>query len=183
MDAQKIKEICTMPRMYYLPATQKNNNCEGLLKMLLDIAKPDFVMAEIGSFGGVSSMLFAEMTALVYCIDKWEEYQELSEEKLSIAEVMFDTNRKGYANMIKVKNDSVKASTLFADGSLDLVYIDGGHDHDSVVNDIKAYLPKIKKGGWITGHDIDIDVRIAVEEVLGTNYRTYPDSSWAIQVS
>ena len=183
MDAQKIKEICKLPRMYYLSATQKNNNCEGLLKMMLDIAKPDFVIAEIGSFAGVSSMLFAEMSALVYCIDRWEEYAELSEDKLCIAETMFDNYRKSYGNIVKIKKDAVEASENFENNSLDLVYIDGSHDYENVKKDLIAWLPKVKVGGWICGHDIDLidNVTKAVHEIVGKNYRTYPDTSWAFK--
>lgn len=51
--------------------------------------------------------------------------------------------------------DSVLASSLFADASLDWVHLDARHDHDSVVADIGAWLPKIKTGGWLSGDDYD----------------------------
>jgi methyltransferase family protein len=36
---------------------------------------------------------------------------------------------------------------------LDFVYIDANHDYDAVLQDIKVYYPKVKKGGVIGGHD------------------------------
>jgi hypothetical protein len=33
------------------------------------------------------------------------------------------------------------------------VYIDANHTHEEVKKDIQAWLPKIKKGGIISGHD------------------------------
>lgn len=40
-----------------------------------------------------------------------------------------------------------------ADASLDWVYIDAGHDFDSVSRDLDAVRPKMKPGGIIAGHD------------------------------
>jgi hypothetical protein len=49
---------------------------------------------------------------------------------------------------------SVEASKLIPDGSLDFVYIDANHSYDSVQKDIDAWLPKVKTGGVLGGHDI-----------------------------
>lgn len=179
---EKIKAICSMPRMYYLSAEQANNNCFGLYDMMKEISKPDFVMVEIGSFAGISSMLFASMCKKVYCVDLWQEYSELNNDKLSEAERLFDHHNRIYPNIAKMKCDSVKAAENFKDKSLDMVYVDGAHDLKSVEEDLIAWIPKIKRGGWICGHDIKIDVRLAVEKVIGTNYKTYNDESWAKQL-
>lgn len=39
------------------------------------------------------------------------------------------------------------------DGSLDFVFIDADHSYDGCRADIDAWLPKVKRGGWIGGHD------------------------------
>jgi len=51
--------------------------------------------------------------------------------------------------------DSVNASRLFGDASLDWVHLDARHDYTSVKNDIEAWLPKVKPGGWLSGDDYD----------------------------
>lgn len=59
----------------------------------------------------------------------------------------------------EVKNDS-----------LDFVFIDACHIYEEVKKDIKAWAPKVKKYGWIMGHDYSKrwpGVRKAVDEVLG----------------
>jgi hypothetical protein len=51
--------------------------------------------------------------------------------------------------------DSISASRLFSDGSLDWVHLDALHDYPSVKADVDAWLPKVKKGGWLSGDDYD----------------------------
>ena len=45
------------------------------------------------------------------------------------------------------------AAEKYADGSLDFVYIDADHHYDAVCRDIDAWLPKVRSGGIIAGHD------------------------------
>lgn len=73
-------------------------------------------------------------------------------------------------NFTLVKKESVPASDMFADESLFFVFLDGDHKYEAVKADIKAWLPKIKKGGVLAGHDYCngwIGVDMAVSEVLG----------------
>ena len=71
-------------------------------------------------------------------------------------------------NPIKMK--SVDAAKLYDDGSLDLVFIDAGHEFDHVVADIKAWLPKVRPYGFIAGHDYswDDEVKRAVHSIFPT---------------
>ena len=65
---------------------------------------------------------------------------------------------------------SVDAAKLYDDGSLDLVFIDAGHEFDHVVADIKAWLPKVRPYGFIAGHDYswDDEVKRAVHSIFPT---------------
>jgi predicted O-methyltransferase YrrM len=76
--------------------------------------------------------------------------------------------------------DSVQAATNFADESLAFVFIDGGHTYEQVSRDIHAWLPKVRPGGTLAGHDAGWDgVQQALNELL-PNYRRI-NSSWAVQ--
>ena len=79
----------------------------------------------------------------------------------------------GAENVVSVMvSTSQSAAEWFADGSVDWVHLDARHDHDSVVADITAWLPKVRPGGWLTGDDYDPvkwpEVIAAVAHVLPT---------------
>lgn len=70
------------------------------------------------------------------------------------------------ASIIPAK--SHEAAPMFDDGSCDYVFIDDSHDKESVLISLNAWLPKVRKGGYIAGHDINQSaVSEAVAEVLG----------------
>lgn len=48
---------------------------------------------------------------------------------------------------------SATASCLFQPASLDFVYIDGDHSYSAVDIDVRLWLPKVKPGGYVGGHD------------------------------
>lgn len=65
--------------------------------------------------------------------------------------------------------DSALAANLIPDAFLpDAVFIDGSHKYEQVCKDIDAWLPKVKEGGILCGHDIDeYGVARAVAERFG----------------
>lgn len=67
---------------------------------------------------------------------------------------------------IVLRGLSVEMATKIPDDSLNLVYIDCGHQYSEVLADIKAYLPKLKSGGIMAFHDYETysGVKQAVNE-------------------
>ena len=53
---------------------------------------------------------------------------------------------------------------MFDDCSLDIVYIDA--DHTRCAEDIAAWWPKMRAGGWLTGHDYTMNPWITVREAV-----------------
>ena len=78
-------------------------------------------------------------------------------------------NLKGLSIMIR-KLWSKQASALYEDEALDFVFIDAGHSYEDVLSDIRAWLPKVKAGGILAGHDYENErypgVKKAVDELL-----------------
>lgn len=54
-----------------------------------------------------------------------------------------------------IKADSRTYHKNYPDKHFDFIFIDGGHDYETVIEDIKGWYPKLKPGGIIGGHDID----------------------------
>lgn len=74
-----------------------------------------------------------------------------------------------------IRGHSVEEAQKFANNSLDFVYIDARHAYEHVLEDVQAWLPKVRLGGLLSGHDYvdrievnnDFGVKRAVDEVLG----------------
>jgi predicted O-methyltransferase YrrM len=179
---QRINELINTPRMFYLSIFPQNS-VEGLYSLIKDYITESTEMVEIGSFSGVSSELFALHCKKIHCVDFWSEYWEIDASKLIFAEEQFDSLLPRYSNITKIKQSSESASLLFEDKSLDFVYIDAAHDYENVKKDILLWLPKVKPGGYIAGHDIVLPgVAAAVGEIFGISYKKYDDSSWVASV-
>lgn len=56
-------------------------------------------------------------------------------------------------NVSFLRMTSVAAAAQCEDGYYDVVYIDANHKFEYVLEDIVAWLPKIRPGGLISGHD------------------------------
>ncbi len=147
----------------------------------------DFVMAEVGSFVGDSTRMFAERCLKVHAVDPWQNGYDDEDPSsytwpMEQIEAQFDEVVRECGNIEKHKMVSLKGAQLFEDGSLDFVYIDGNHKYDYVLADIGAWLPKVRKGGFIAGHDYGHKrapgVKPAVIEAAGFPDTTFQDTSW-----
>lgn len=70
-----------------------------------------------------------------------------------------------------IRMDSATAAEQFEDGYFDVVFIDAEHTYEGFKRDLLAWLPKVRKGGTISGHDGG-DPRIvqALNEQFGSNW-------------
>lgn len=82
---------------------------------------------------------------------------------------LFEANVAPVRKWINVRRmPSVEAAASYQDGSLDFVFIDACHEFDAVVEDIRAWRPKMKQGGVMAGDDYSrSSVRKAVGQELG----------------
>ena len=182
------------PRMFYVDINYEAynfrvNNLKGLKMLIDEYINEESVVVEIGSFSGISSELFALHCKNISCVDLWDPYWEIGDKQIvEFAEWSFDKMSSRYDNIVKIKNNSVEAANQFEDGSIDFVYIDAAHDYENVKRDLLAWMPKVKPGGFISGHDYRYDSGIqvyeAVNELFAQTHKisTFPDSSFVIQL-
>lgn len=82
-----------------------------------------------------------------------------------------------------IEKPTVEAAALVQDNSLDFVFIDADHSYEGVKADIELWRPKVRPGGYLSGHDIlALPVRTAVEELCPDFSIWKPDCVWWIQV-
>ena len=137
--------------------------------------------AEIGVRAGQNalSMLQSMNIEHLYLVDHWKEHKEASGNIISQEQQDSFYNATivsitPYQSLVTILNKSSEdASKEVEDGSLDFVYIDGGHSYDAVKKDMKTWLPKLKKGGYLCGHDFGNpctpDVARAVKDFSSEN--------------
>jgi Methyltransferase domain len=137
---------------------------------------------EIGSYMGESSVIFAKQfpNAKIICIDPWENNYDpndwASSSDLNEAEEQFNLRMKMYPNIEKRKGYSTDFEIPF-----DFIYIDGIHTYEGVLTDILHWIPFVKQGGIIGGHDYHPSwngVIEAVNKTLGNPDKIYEDFSW-----
>ena len=128
---------------------------------LLDRLAPDHNTpvraAEIGVWLGETSAILLEHLPNLHLlmVDPWEaegynQPQERLDRCARLAEI--STARWSRRRTI-IREPSIDAASLLRDGSLDLVFIDGNHAYEQVLLDINAWLPKVRGGGILCGHD------------------------------
>lgn len=152
------------------------------------------IIVEIGCWMGKSTLYLGELirekskNIQVYAIDTWEGSDEEAH-KLTIANLggpdklyeAFKQNISEYSDIIKlIRDDSFYSSFDFNYYSVDAVYIDADHRYEYVKRDIKTWLPLVKVGGYIGGHDYNrnscMDVARAVDEIFGDKISVHRNS-------
>lgn len=116
---------------------------------------------EVGSWKGRSSSFMAVEIAnsnkeiKFYCVDTWcGSVEHQSNPELPIIFDIFRSNMKPVEDYYTaIKRRSIEAANLFKDKSLEFVFIDASHEYEDVKNDINAWMPKVKPGGVLAGHD------------------------------
>ena len=184
---QKIKGFFNYEKVY-----------DDVIKAVSENQQEKFV--EIGVWTGMSvsyaavEIMKSGKQITLDAVDSWETAEGWTNENYLKEMVQtqniyqqFIDNTESVRHVINpVKMASVEASKLYGDESLFFVYIDGNHTYDFVKEDIIHWLPKVKKGGYIGGHDIDNPewpgVRQAVNEMFGEDsikiYRLGWSDSW-----
>lgn len=166
----------------------KTNFISGLKTFISKIPK-DCVIAELGSFAGESTELFAQHCKIVYSVDLWGDscvWGVTTGEKSQDIEKRFDLLLPKYPNIVKLKGRTDTEHEKFRDEELDGAYVDACHTYEAVRKDLEVWLPKIKYNGFIGGHDFNKKefpgVVQAVTEIFGDQIEVFEDTSWLARV-
>lgn len=137
---------------------------EGLRKLVDTVTPQDCVGVEIGVYHADTSLHMLKKSknlGYLYCIDPYihrtPRYKKV-DKQLSQFNNCTLLRMKSHAAVDKVPDD------------LDFVFIDGDHRYAIVLQDLYDWVPKLKPGGLLVGHDWCQWVEDAGVPKAGTEY-------------
>lgn len=148
------------------------------------------LMGELGCFkygaeigvreGRHAKVLFDNIPELkLVGVDPWTPYRRHSQERQDQCYQNTLTRLAGRDIQI-IKKTSVEASKDIEDGSLDFVYIDGFHDFDWVMTDLILWVPKVRPGGIVSGHDYYYFFKSGVVQAVDAYVKAHNITEWYI---
>ena len=126
---------------------------------LIDVLRPELVV-ELGVFYGDSYSAMCQAAKVeetgtrLVGIDSWEgdiHTGKYTEEVYQNLKAHHAEHYAGSSELMRCYFDD--ALGKFADGSVDILHIDGMHTYEAVSHDYTTWLPKVKPGGLILFHD------------------------------
>lgn len=126
----------------------------------------ELLVAEIGVQKGDNALSLVKLyLKQLYLIDIWKSYRiegkygETASDANFVIYLPTIIRRFGDNPRISIlKTSSLRASRIFKDKYFDYVYLDACHSYDAVKEDISIWLPKVKSGGVLAGHDYAADI-------------------------
>lgn len=141
-------------------------------------------IVEIGSLFGRSAVAWAKSShpsVTVYCVDM---FHNILESPTYSFYDDFVSNTGNIPNIVPIKAFSPYIfETPLPDVKFDLVFLDAIHKNPFDIDNIRYFLPKIKSGGILCGHDYEdawpdvVDNVRYLQQELGMNVTLAPGTS------
>ena len=144
---------------------------QELYSNMVDYFPDNALFVEIGSWKGRSASYMAveihnsEKNIKFDCVDTWDGSEEHSDpnscwfqpelvnDKNWLYRIFLENTKPVNHIINPIRTTSLEAAQYYKNRSIDFVFIDAAHDYENVKADLNAWYPKVKKGGFIGGHD------------------------------
>ncbi|MGO9681678.1 MAG: class I SAM-dependent methyltransferase [Steroidobacteraceae bacterium] len=184
-EINRLPRLVTRPSAFWQPhRLVAPSSWEGHIPFafwIVDIHRPT-VLVELGTYSGNSFCAFLQaikelkISCNCFAIDTWEGdehsgfYDESVFEDLS---AYHDAHYSEFSRLVRSRFDDTL--DYFANGSIDLLHIDGLHSYEAVKRDFQTWLPKMSNRGVILFHDVDVRERgFGVWQLWEEVRKTYP---------
>jgi cephalosporin hydroxylase len=154
-------------------------NYEKTYDFLLSKINDGGTFVECGAWLGKSSSYLCDCAKdriNVFVVDSWlgSDNEINTSHALAVEKDIYDIFLENMGNRIfkPIRKLSKEAAIDFKDGGCDIVFIDMNHSYESVLEDINIWLPKVKIGGYLAGHDYNIVDWPFVVRAVNENFAT-----------
>lgn len=165
-----------------LASPQSPWTTDNELAVLAELASQATVCGEVGSYKGKSAKTLSHACyGKVYCVDNSDDgtapaFRDFLKDEITNGDVTFLQMESGQG-----------AEWLAANKvTFDMFFVDADHTKEGVLRDLELYLPLMRKGSILCGHDYESNpyngVAEAVNEKFGMKHTILVDSIWAIQL-
>jgi len=144
----------------------KGHHSESLRDMLIDI--PHAIGCEVGVYEGITTNRMLDMLPNIkryYTVDTWDIYTLYDGTQFkkpknptrkswhnSITN-FFENTKNNQHRIVSLRMPSTEAINHIEDESLDWVFIDANHQYEYIKENLEIWIPKVKQGGLVSGHD------------------------------
>jgi predicted O-methyltransferase YrrM len=156
-------------------------------------------IVEVGVWKGRSTSILAKYTkGTVWAVDNWlgtphDPAQHKLYPDAAAAHAEFRRNlrphiKSGRVRVVRMNSFDAAWHLMKTEAvrePFDFVFIDADHSYEAVQMDISAWLPLIRTGGLLAGHDYKDTypgVQRAVDEAFGARATIGPKSIWSVTV-
>lgn len=148
----------------------------ALVELVRDYTDKPIGYLEVGSWAGSSALAVASRPNVeVHCVDHWkgadgpegEAHRETARDNGGDVFSIFQKNTAEY-NITPHRGTSLDWAEAASQGKFwyDIIFLDSDHRYEHIKADIEAWLPHIREGGILCGHDYNFEgVQKAVKEL------------------
>lgn len=140
------------------------------IELTKDLVNQTSVCVELGVlYGGYAQHIFNQNPKQLYLVDLWNGSMPCGDDdgndlKWYDQEYCYNEIKRKFANEKNVfikQQDSISFLTECKDDFFDFIYIDTLHHYDYTFKELELSYLKCKNGGFICGHDFDMNLEKA----------------------